>query len=365
MPLRTRVFGPAYLDRVILVDGPLGGAGASQPLDQSVEGVLEKGPGLAFVDPEGAVLGVVLPDGWAGPTGTIRVSGTLGGGQSGGRRSVGLVSAHDDLGGMGAGFAGALGGTLFSVLGPEDDPVSQEVARLLGAEGVEHRPTRVGHPADWTLLLTSGPHGDKLPVGFRGAHLAWEPAEVARLADEPCDLRVVAGLPNRAADAALRAPGAGVRLFAPAVRNMADREHPVSRFAEFIDVLCCNRREWSLLEDREQVAWAVPVLAVTDGPAGAVVRYTRPDGDSGRLTVPAFPRSRPPVDTNRAGEAFAATLIKTLLGVGWHSGVIEPELVGEAALRASAAAALVLDRPRFGFPTDAEVDAALAAGRLD
>ncbi|MBY0395467.1 MAG: sugar kinase, partial [Thermoleophilia bacterium] len=117
-----------------------------------------------------------------------------------------------------------------------------------------------------------------------------------------------------------------------------------------------------MLDGREQAAWVIPVLAITDGPNGSVVRFTRPDGDPGRLTIPAFPRSRPPRDTNRAGEAYAAALATALIEAGWASGVIEPEVVRSAALRASAAAALVLDRTAFGFPTDAEIDAALAEG---
>ena len=77
--------------------------------------------------------------------------------------------------------------------------------------------------------------------------------------------------------------------------------------------------------------------------------------------MPAFPRQRPPRDTNRAGESYAATLLSTLLDHGWNagSGVVDDGLIRTAARRASAAAALELDRVDFGFPTDAEIDAAL------
>ncbi len=67
-------------------------------------------------------------------------------------------------------------------------------------------------------------------------------------------LRVVAALPNELAASVLAVPGARVRLFAPAMRNVLDRVYPVSRFAASIDVLCCNRIEWETLEDREEVA---------------------------------------------------------------------------------------------------------------
>ena len=82
--------------------------------------------------------------------------------------------------------------------------------------------------------------------------------------------------------------------------------------------------------------------------------------------MPAFPRRQPPRDTNRAGESYAATLLSTLLDHGWDaaSGVVDDALIRTAAQRASAAAALELDRVDFGFPSDAEIDAALAGRRL-
>jgi sugar/nucleoside kinase (ribokinase family) len=157
-----------------------------------------------------------------------------------------------------------------------------------------------------------------------------------------------------------------MRFFAPAMRNVVDREFPLSGLAGSIDVLSCNRREWESLEDREQVAWQVSILVVTDGTAGSSIRYTTLQGEPGNLTVPAFPRQRPPRDTNRAGESYAATLLSTLLEQGWNaaSGVIDDGLIRSAALRSSAAAALVLDRVEFGFPKGAEIDAALAAGEV-
>jgi len=124
--------------------------------------------------------------------------------------------------------------------------------------------------------------------------------------------------------------------------------------------------EWETLEDREEAGWQFSILVVTDGPRGSTVRFTTPAGDAGILHIPAFPRERPPRDTNRAGEAYAATLISTLLDQGWCAalGVVEEGLIRMAGERASAAAALVLDRLEFGFPSPAEVDAALDAGRV-
>ena len=357
---RTQVFGPAYLDRVLLVDDSLVDPSHSAPLDQSVDGVWEFGPGLAIADAHGSHLAITPPNDWPGPSGIVRVSGKLGDEPPGWSRTVGGLTAHDDLGGMGAGYARAFGAPLIVPLGSTDDPMSAAISERLRAAGIDHRPVRVpDRPADWTILITSGAHGDKLPIGFRGCHAAVQSLENAI---EPVDLRVVASLTNRLAAEALRAPGAGVRFFAPAMRNMTETAVPVAGFADCIDILCCNRREWDRLEGREQVAWQLSLLAVTDGPNGSLIRFTTPEGEAGRLTVPAFPRTHPPRDTNRAGEAFAATLVQTLLDAGWSPGTSDLALVAGAGERASAAAALVLDRAEFGFPTRDEIDEAIGRG---
>lgn len=358
------VIGPAYLDRVLLVDRPLHHPPGTAPFDQSVEGVWTFGDGLRFVDSGGSCLEVEPPPGWPGPAGVVGLRDPMDdlSSELGWKRSVRGVSWHDDLGGMGAGFAAAFGGELLCALGPEADPTSRDVAARLDAARIPFRAVRTGAPADWTLLLTSGPHGDKLGVGFRGCHAS--AATFGGLPEGACDLRVVAALPNRLAEEALAAGGAAVRMFAPAMRNVTDRVVPAARFARHVDVFCCSRREWEALEGREEVAWQVSLLAVTDGAKGSVVRFTTPEGEAGRVQVAAFPRLRPPRDTTRAGEIYAATLVSTLLDHGWRPGVSDPALVRAAAERASAAAALVLDRPGFGFPDPAEVDAAIRAGHV-
>ena len=42
-------------------------------------------------------------------------------------------------------------------------------------------------------------------------------------------------------------------------------------FAASIDVLSCNMGEWESLADREQLAWRIPVLILTDGKGRRVV----------------------------------------------------------------------------------------------
>jgi ribokinase len=368
MERRTQVFGPAYLDRVLRIDGPLLDPDLSPPLDQSVDGRWKFGEGLSLVDPDGRTIAIALGDDWPGPSGTVALADPLvqAGDAPPWRREVRAVSWHDDLGGMGAGFAAALGGDLTSALGPADDPMSAAIEPLIAHYAIRHDPVRLaGHPADWTLLVSSGGFGDKLAIGFRGCHAALAPQDLVARAAASCTLRVVASLPNRLAANLLRLPGAAVRFFAPALRNIRDRDCPISTFADAIDVISCNRHEWESLADREEVAWRVSILAVTDGPRGSSVRFTTPTGEPGLVTVPALPRAAPPGDTNRAGEAYAATLLATLLEGGWRPGIAEEDVVAHAARRASAAAALVLDRLGFGFPTDEEIDRALAAGRVE
>ena len=156
---------------------------------------------MTVTDLDGRKMVVELPEGWPGPRGEAPLSRPLLGG---GRRVVRGLSWHDDLGGMGAGYAAALGGALVSVLGSEDDPTSQAVADRLAPRGGRASSIRVpDRPADWTLLITSGVHGDKLPIGFRGCHAVLESWPEGL--EWSSDLRVVAGLPNRLAAEALRA----------------------------------------------------------------------------------------------------------------------------------------------------------------
>jgi sugar/nucleoside kinase (ribokinase family) len=366
---RVVVFGPAYLDRVLRVDRPLIGDPSGSPIDQSVEAdwKFAEGGTIELLSPPGFALEILPPPGWPGPWGEVRLRGPLREGLQG-RRSVRGIAWVDDLGGMGAGYAAALGGLLSSALGPESDPTSRAISERLERYGVAHRPIRVAdRTADRTLLVSSGEFGDKLPLGFRGCHEALDPATLARLAAEPCDLVVVAALPNRLAEPVLRASGARTRFFAPAMRNMTDREHSLARFADCIDLLSCNRTEWQALEDRERVAARVPIVAVTDGPRGLDVRFADPSGESRGIHLPAFPRARPPRDTNRAGEAFASTLVGTLLDGGWDGSlrVVGEPLIRMAAERAAAAAALELDRMDFGFPTPEEIAESLRAGRVE
>ncbi len=287
-----------------------------------------------------------------------------------GARTVEAVEEAIDLGGMGAGFASALDGELVSAVGTgenggsEPDRLGRVILERLARLGVKGRPVIVpGKATDWTLIVSSGPFGDKLAVGFRGCHAAVERFPAEALADR-CDLCVVAGWPNRLLDQALRHVEAPVKFLAPALRNMKDEEMPLDRLAGRFHILSCNRGEWASLRNPETVLRETPLVAITDGPDGATIHFHRSPSNPASLAIPVFPRDRPPRDTNRAGEAFASALVTTLLDRGWTPGPTDPALVQAAALRASASAALVLDREDFGFPTTEEIDEALKVGRV-
>src|SRR4051794_14980826 len=128
MSPKVMVFGPAYLDRALRVAGPLIDPKLGPPFDQSVEGACGFGEGgnLELVEPSGATLELRLPADWPGPFGRVMLARELRPAAQLSRQSQGL-GWSDLLGGMGAGFAAALGGTLHHALGSEDDPVSRRV----------------------------------------------------------------------------------------------------------------------------------------------------------------------------------------------------------------------------------------------
>lgn len=357
----TCVLGPAYLDRVVEVDRPLVPPEIGRVMDASVEGRLEPegGDGVVIAGPDGVELQINLRGDWPGPCGRILVSRPLAGGAPPWKRTLNIIGWRDDLGGMGAGYASALGGTLISALGATNDPVSAAVSRLLDREDIPHEAIHSAVTvADWTLLVSSGPHGDKLPIGFRGCHDAVE--TIPRLG--PCRLLVLAGLPNRLLKAAAEQIEARVVFLAPAMRNVLDRKTTIESFVDRVHLFSGNRTEWNELADPDRVREGVDVVAITDGPNGCEIAFRDPQGERQLLRLPSFPRSHPPRDTNRAGEAFASTLVRSLLGSGWEGGPVDSSRIRHAVERASAAASLVLDRIDFGFPTEEEVDRAVRRG---
>lgn len=362
---KVAVFGPAYLDRVLMADGPLRDDPERPAIDRSAEAVaVEPSPSdsatLILTDGGGRIRFERLPADWPGPLGTVRIatSGLVLEGEA----VVGVQSWHDDLGGMGAGFAAALGGKLHLILGDRADPATIAIERLLNEQDVAFDPIhRWERPSDWTLMVSSGRHGDKLPIGFRG--VLNDAPGFARSGDR-VDLLVVASLSNRLMESALESRAARVKVLAPAIRNVRDSEPRFSALAGRVDVLCLNRGEWLACPDRDVIAETLALLVVTDGPQGARIRFRVPEDGIVEIHVPAFSRERPPADTNRAGETFASSLLHGLWHGGWRGGETSRSLLESVAQRASVASSLQLDLPRFAFPDDHAIDRAVRHGRV-
>jgi ribokinase len=182
------------------------------------------------------------------------------------------------------------------------------------------------------------------------------------LADAACV--VVAGLPNAIARAALAAaPPRALRALAPTMRNARDPACPIADLAPHVDFFSCNRGEWDAMGEADRAALRAHARfgVVTDGPAGFTLGRRTPDGWAEHVE-PVFPRTRPPRDTNRAGEAVGAWFVVNLVYSGLDRFEVDRRLRAEVARRAAVAAALVLDIPGFGFPTHGDVDVALIRG---
>ena len=186
---------------------------------------------------------------------------------------------------------------------------------------------------------------------------------------ESVPLRVVAALPNRLARRGPRRPGQEIRAFAPSLRNMLDRDPPVSAFADSIDILCCNRGEWEALADREQVAWQRldprrhrRARSRGNAPLHDPRGRSRPPGPNPRLPPVPAPLATP----TGPAKPSPPPCWRPCCDHGWAPGPSpHPDLARLAAERASVAAALVLDRVDFGFPRAVQIDEAIRAGRVD
>ncbi len=361
------VFGPAYADLVLRVEAPLLPSGV---VDGSYEGrPMGVSDRWSIRDESNATIEILAPD-WHSDSGAnpsrIQVSGRFTPHVGGFRREIRGHLVGRFLGGMGAGYARALGGRLVSALGrshDEPDAIASFLVQALAVEGIAHSPLYVeGQNTDWTLLVSSGNHGDKLAIGFRGCHSGVSRVDLRDGIGE-IDLLVVAGFSNQVISQVLALP-ARVRMLAPAMRNMRERESPLASLSGRFDFLSCNRSEWDSLDGRGRILQATPIVAMTEGADGCTIDYLSETGLRATCQRPAFLRDSPPGDTNRAGEAFASTLITTLLDAGWHPGPVSEGLIRLAVDRASAAAALVLDRLDFGFPSPREIDRALSEGKV-
>ena len=382
-PWSVTVFGPAYIDRVLRVTEPIALEG-HRPIDISIQAIsltTAPGNGLGINAPHGNSLKIVVPEGWPGPWGTIQLQedpwptcqhNAL-------RKVVNALAWNEDLGGMGAGYARALGGRLIFAIGQPDDPISDQILKKLTKNEIRCTPVRISaKSADWTLLVTSGAYGDKLAIGFRGCNAALQAKDLPTWdAGQQQDALVVAGLANSLAKKILGITGQSqwdpsqepdhrgtLRIFAPAMRNTSDRANPVAFLARDIDIFSCNLGEWASMTDtdREAVEAEVKLLMVTDAELGATFRVRNGSTLDAPIRIPAFPRMKPPRDTNRAGETFTSTVVQEILNETMNPLLAGPDWWHRVGRRASAAAALVLDLEHFQFPSGSDVDGALHRG---
>jgi sugar/nucleoside kinase (ribokinase family) len=360
--VRVQVIGSAYIDEVVEVRGALCGEGIRTDYSRTESGRTEwLSPGVFLVieSPNGDRIEITDPGRRigrrilisepriVGDTSLPHVSST-----------VELISAGRQLGGMGPGYALALGGRLVAPVGAHDggpDATGSKLLNLLEAAGVECACVPVPGSATDTTVLIQSDHGDKLPVGRReaGRRVA---ADDLLAHCSPADIHIVtSSLPNAVA-AELAARLEGWKLFAPSLRSVRDGGLPES--AREFDAVAMNGTEWEALAEREQVLSDCPLVLVTRGPEGATVACRAAGGGTEWVSVPA---ATPPVvrDVNRAGEAFGAGFVGAMVSLvgtdGLNAGSFGPELVREAAWQGAIAAALELGITETAFPTRAEV----------
>jgi hypothetical protein len=339
----TIVFGPAYLDVVLTLDRPLFTDSSAGLLDRSIA-VTAAHPlptrTLELVAPDGARLTIALPSG-KGTEYTLDEP-----------LAPGLITAATatsvvkQLGGMGAGYALALGGILRCPLG--DDAVGRKVRTLLDAAGIQSQPITITDcPADISQVLIS-PAGDKLATGLRTAMARWEhtPEDTKLIRTAAA---VVCCGPRNALIYELLTPMPMVPvMLAAALRNVTDTEVPLAAFADRIAYLSLNAMEWEHLPGRSRVRAAVPVITITDGAKGSRVLLR----GGGELHIPAVPFRGTP-DSNHAGETYGAAMFAALqrAAPGFHRSGRVPRAAAEtAAYRASDLAGKQLAIHTFGFP---------------
>jgi sugar/nucleoside kinase (ribokinase family) len=344
---RPLIFGPAYLDVVLTLDRPLLADGPT--LDQSLPAarLTPRDDGVVEVtEPAGDRLTCLLPPGSAEWAAAYELCEPVLARTRPGQVLVGeypVVRAVRQLGGMGAGYAKALGGLLRMPVG--DDAVGCEVLRLLAAHGIDAVPALLPGCASDTSLLLQTSSGDKLAIGVRRAMTRWQAGEEDHALAKGAGALVFCGAPNALLAAVLeQSPDIPV-MCAPALRNACDRSVPLAALAAKIDYLTLNVLEWVQLEDRERLRREVPVITVTEGARGSRVLLGERE-----IHLPAAP-VHGPVDTNRAGETYGAVFFQILRRTcpDFPRGVTA-EAAEQAAHCAAMQAAKQLALREFGFP---------------
>ena len=367
------VLGPVYLDLVLEVDRPLmpvmptAGDDASRPaarvvLDHSVYEISRSSePAGELIVRNNAHQSIEIFSTTAAMlpvTGTITVDRQLAVAQAW-RHRIGLAAHRILPGGMGAGFAAALKSRVVAALGANDsqepDADGQQLIERLRDAAVRLNPQLIQDvKTDTTVLLSSGPHGDKLPVGRRRA--AGSLRCDAELSDtiRQSDVLVIAGHENQLTAELLQAAGKDcVIVFAPTWRNIDPTTSELVAVLDRIDYISCNEEEWRGLDGDSWLRQQVALITVTAGTKGATVHFRNQAGEPGSLHVPAYRAADRPVDTNRGGESFASAFLNCLLeeiGIdGLKSRRFTREIIEQAAREATVAAYLQVQTSSFRF----------------
>ncbi|MHB0939545.1 MAG: carbohydrate kinase family protein [Armatimonadota bacterium] len=346
---RPTIFGPAYLDVVFTLDRPLLAGGPT--LDQSLPAIrlIPRDDGvLEVVGPTGDRLVFVLPPDQAEFAATCELCEPVLARTQPGRMVTGeypVASAVRQLGGMGAGYAKALGGLLRMPVG--DDAVGREILQLLAQHEIDAVPALLPDCSSDTSLLLQSPQGDKLAIGVRQAMIRWQAGAEDYALDADASALVFCGAPNALTAAVLeQAPEIPV-MCAPALRNVCDRSVPLAGLAAMIDYLTLNALEWAQLDGAEEMRKHVPVITVTEGARGSRILLGEHE-----IHIPAVPFEGPS-DTNRAGETYAATFFRVLLAAcPEFPRRIIMEAMEHAGQLAAAQAAKQLAMREFGFPRE-------------
>jgi len=337
------IFGPAYIDVVLTLDRPLLAEGPL--LDQSLPAarMIPRDDGVAeVIDPAGDRLVCLLPPEYAEFAVTCELDELLPAGASQ-VTEYSVTCAVRRLGGMGAGYAKALGGLLRMPIG--DDAVGREVLELLAAHEIDAIPALLPGCASDTSLLLQTPQGDKLAIGVRRAMTRWQASEEDHVFTKKAAALVFCGAPNALMTAVLEQAPDILVVCAPALRNIRDRSVPLIGLAAMIDYLTLNKLEWEQLEGAERMRKKVPVITVTEGATGSRILL------GGReIHLPAVPVAGPR-DANRAGETYGAAFLRMLLEVcpTFPAG-LTPRIAEQAGRHAAAQAAKQLVMHDFGFP---------------
>jgi sugar/nucleoside kinase (ribokinase family) len=350
-PGRVCIYGPAYLDRTWRVEGSL-----SPPHHSPADHSLTLAQALTCTNPDLA-LEVRSPAG-----DSLRVRG------NGPRRSLTTVEPHmfgpedgpahstvtlqertDALGGMGPGYALALGGHLVTPLGRGEDAAA--IRRMLRGPALQCTVVPVsGSGVDTTDLILNAA-GEKLAIGQRAAS-AHVTATRLLEARRPGEVTVLCSLPSPVCHDLLQVVD-GFSVLAPSLRYVSEPDF--RRALARAHLVCLNEREWRTAGRPTEHIRDGGIALVTRGADGASV-FWRTSIELRELRTSAPPPARIG-DANRAGETYAAAFMGGLAARGVICGgaPLTPGLLADAAREAARAAHLQLGLTGLTFPTRDQV----------